>query len=281
MSQENKVIYQAQSLFLQWLSCFGFRRYELIRSACENLNKMYGYETKNAIYDIFYPLLYSGVVEYAGNSCYTVSSPLLISGKDNQCIVVTMDEANNNLLKDTSIPGIYYYHQAGQLHAELKSVSSVYRFNLMDILKKMPCINLVIESFENSPYHTSEQALRKGARLIKSENAFSYYLINFTQLKKYDIPERVENPDAINLARYYERICNNTPNGYYNSSNKQLSLHASGTPFLLYRVLFINTLLNLQHVKKENDMYIFSSISYNAYKELNRILCNSIQVIYE
>lgn len=278
MYQKNNPIYYAQSLLIQWLACFNYRKYELIKSACENLCEIIGKEKENALYDIFYPLFKSGIIEYAGNSKYTLAPPVLITGKENHCILVTYNPVSDNQLNDTDIPAIYYSNCATELKTIAQDSPKNYKFELDLIFKKFPCIREIVETFDKNPLVTPLSTISAKAKLEKCSNGFTYQLINYEQCTKYDIPDRVQNPDAVNLAGYYERILCETPNGYYNTDNKQLKLMAKSIPIMLYRVLFIHTLLTGHTVEKEKDMYTFSGIPYTAYRELNRILSNSITI---
>lgn len=276
MYQENNLIYHAQSLLIQWLTCFNYRSYELIKSACENLCDIIGQEKEYALRDIFHPLFRSGVIEYVGNNRYTLTPSVFVTGKENHCILVTHNPVDDDRLNHTNIPGIYYSAYTAELPTILKDSIKTYKFELNPILKKIPCIHEIVEQFDKSPLTIPSSTASVEAKLEKCDNGFTYQLINYQEHIKYRVPDRSQNPDAVNLAGYYERILCETPNGYYDADNKQLKLMARRISVMLYRVLFIHTLLAGDTVQKEKDMYTFSAIPYTTYRELNRILSNSI-----
>lgn len=280
MYQKNNPIYDAQSLLIQWLACFNYRKYELIKSACKNLCDIVKIEIdkKDALYNIFYPLFRSGIVEYIGNSKYTLTPPVLITGKENHCIFVTYNFLEDTRLSYTDVPAIYYSDHATELKATLKDLPKIYKFTLNSIFRKFPCIHNIIETFDKTPLMATSSNTSIQAKLEKCNNGTTYQLINYKQHTRYNIPDQIQNPDAVNLANYYERILCGIPNGYYDPDNNLLKLLIKRIPIMLYRVLFIHTLLAGHTVEKEKDMYIFPNINYTTYCELNRILSNSITI---
>ena len=74
----NNILKAQEALYL-WLSSFDKRSYDLIRQSCDYLNIQYDLGIESyAVWKIFYPLVYTGVVEHVGNGDYALTEPMAI-----------------------------------------------------------------------------------------------------------------------------------------------------------------------------------------------------------
>lgn len=92
-----------------------------------------------------------------------------------------------------------------------------------------------------------------------------------------ELPDRTINPDAFALAYCYGRVINKESNGTYYLDQKQLVTPSFALPFMLYRVLQLETMTSRHFPKIKGDVYIFDGVSMGVVKELNRIFCNSMR----
>lgn len=252
---------RAQKLLYQWLTERGRVRYERIKDICEYLNILCDLGLQKPINNIFYPLLYSGIVEFIGDSRYHITPTCAISNNKKTIIV---NPLLLEALERTSYIGLY--------RGECECTNS-YQFNLNSILAAFPTIEQYIHSLQSTfSWRTSDFTNNIGV-VQKIDDSFNQYFIEGK--KCYSIPHQFVNPDAINIAYCYERVKNG--NGVYDARTKTLRLKKFRIPIMIYRVLLVETLLNDSEVFIENDYYVFNHIDRKAYVELSRIFCKSIK----
>ena len=69
----NNILKAQESLYI-WLASFEKRSYDMIRQSCDYLNVQYGLGIENnAVWKIFYPLVYSGVVDHIGKGYFALN----------------------------------------------------------------------------------------------------------------------------------------------------------------------------------------------------------------
>lgn len=280
----NKEIHEAQRMLLTWMSHAGSLedkrmfscRLPRIRKQCEYLAKQFGddLDEKTASWNIFYPLLYSGVVEHIMKDFYIPAPQIaIVSDSAKRCIYTLPDNLPEE--NSTEYTGIY-------IASEPPSGYNSYKFELLNVLKHFPSLEDVVKTFcpvvidLNSLTFTSiRHGHKKGVAKTDDLSSIRYFA-NSETLECYEIPSRTHNPDALNIAHYYDNAINGIENGFYNTNTKVLSLHDFGLPILLFRSLLIHCFLTSKPPHKEDNLYIFENITNRNIKEINRILCNSI-----
>ena len=70
--------YVASSLLYVWLSKHGRRSLESIKTNCEYLAESYHLSVSNPIWEIFWPMVYSGVIDHTGKGYYALTEPLIV-----------------------------------------------------------------------------------------------------------------------------------------------------------------------------------------------------------
>ena len=99
----NKIIKAQEALYI-WLSYFDKRSYDLIRQSCNYLNIQYDLGIESyAVWKIFYPLVYTGVIEHIGNGYYALTEPMAI---DFGTHYVLINSKNENFSKTNESIGI-------------------------------------------------------------------------------------------------------------------------------------------------------------------------------
>lgn len=267
----NESIYKAQLLLYKWLTHFDRKSYNSIKDTCEYLNETENLGIhSNSIWELFFPLVLNGVVDYAGNDYYSVTDPLILDFKNHSYLI--NGEFPNT---DANLPVGYQLLQ----NEHCPQITNRIRMGSLAVLKSFPSINNIIEGWNDSiqdetilEYHNSKT--RIGVAEINNGTS-RYFSIPEESLLK-EIPSRSINPDAYNIGIYYERVANNDINGKYNRATCELKLYSFGIPFVLYRALMIDGLEKQLFPKKEKGVCVFYNISKAVVKELNRILCNSI-----
>src|SRR5574344_1547268 len=222
-----------QSLFLTWMSNRGPCSYEIIKECCEYLNCEYELYLNKPINFIFYPLFRTGVIDYAGDNQYCTTPTFMVTNGDKTIVTNTLIEYQRTTFAGISVKK---YEDSDDAH----------KFNALYVLTNFPSIKQIVDAFEHS-FET----------INKQDNKFSksgIVTLNGIQLQKYlylkndeillRIPSRIENPEALNLSCNYSRVIRGWNNGIYNKKSHILKLKKYGSSIMLYRILFIESLLS-------------------------------------
>ena len=276
MSKKMSNLSKAQKCLYLWLSNFENRSYNLIRRNCDYLNIQYnlGIETY-AVWKIFYPLVYSGVVEHTGNGYYALTEPTAIDFGAHYALINMPDDTPSC---NTQCVGISLLDKISCNILPSKVVT----FNVAQALSSFPPIKSVVDGFYESivdidklEYHDFKT--RRGVAELKEGGLKRYFSIPEEGYLR-QIPDKAINPDALNISYYLERVVNNQYNGNYNKQTRQLHLEAFGLPILVHRVLMLDCLSRKHLPVKTDHEYLYDGITPKVVKELNRILNKSIKI---
>lgn len=266
---------EAQEKLYQWLACFEKKSYLSIRQNCDYLNIQYGLGIENyAIWQIFYPLVYSGVIDYVGNGYFALTEQQIIDLKTHYVISNPFEKEN---IYPTEITGIFRAEKSNYIPQ-----SKVVGFNALNILSRYPSIKSIVDGFYESivdedkfEYHNFKT--KKGVAELKDGGLVRYFSDPGNSYQR-QIPDKSVNPDALNIAYCYERVINQQDNGLYSKSSKVLKLQSFGLPFMIYRVLMLEMLSKNCYPSKYKNEVIFKNIEPRLVKELNKIFCNTIAI---
>lgn len=265
----------ARELLLQWMASGESKRsYESIRKNCEYLDQAYSLGLEgNAVWTIFQPLFRNGTVDFVGKDCYAVCPSTAI--EHNGTFVYNSPVARNEASR-TPFTGIFRTRN----HEEIEGMKTVI-FDAASILANIPSVKDVVDSFNTTIEDLShaEYYHFKGAKgLTKrlSDGAVRYFCIPETLYQK-EVPGRAVNPDAFGIAYSYSRSLNNDPAGKYDSRKQVLTINSFGFPASLERILFLESMIHGINPEEETRSRSFPSIRPNVVKQLNRILCNTIE----
>ena len=266
-------IKEAQEKLYTWLSCFEKKSYNSIRQNCDYLNIQYSLGIDNyAVWQIFYPLVYSGVVDHVGNGYFALTEPLIMDFKSHY-IVCNPDVSDN--LTNTDIIGIYITDNKENLPQ-----CKISKFDSLQALKTYPTIKSIVDNYFESivdeqcfEYHNYKT--KKGVAEFKDGGLVRYFSVPDIGYQR-QIPDKTINPDGLNIAYCYERVVNQQNNGVYTPKDKQLKLLSFGLPIMIHRVLLLDMLSRREYPKMKGYEYIYSNVNPRIVKELNRIYCNTI-----
>lgn len=273
MSKNNIII--ARNLLLRWMACGERKRsYESIRKNCEYLDQAYelGLDDK-AMWILFQPLFRTGVAEFAGKDCYALSPSVAIERNGLFIYNSPHPQKKNN---DTPFTGIYRTVDNKDIEG-----MTVVNFDAKTVLRNFPSVKEVIDSF---PVSTEDLAHaeyyhfrgKKGLTKKQDNGMVRYYYIPDAQYQR-EVPGRAINPDAFSIAFCCSRSINGEVAGKYDTLRKILRMNSFGLPASLERILFLES-MTLGEVPEETQGYkIFPGIDPGTVKQMNRILCNTIE----
>jgi hypothetical protein len=260
----------AQELLYKWMhnrnkaTC-----YQGIDQKCEYLNiaTSMNLEAEKPVSFIFYPLFYSGVIDITDDNKYSVTPSCLIKHpKQKTSIIVNPTQIDE--CTPTDFVGIYKTEkQDSTIHQ--------YQFSAEAILSNYPTLKKVVEGFERKSDYDFNSNKVQGI-IDKGGTGFTRYFVE--GYKCFIIPSVPSNPEALPIARSYERVIKNKTNGIYNTQRRELKLNKWGLPILIFRVLLIECLLLDAKPIIAHEYYVFPKISPSIIRKINKIYCHSITI---
>lgn len=254
--------------------CEGKRSYESIRKNCEYLDEVYNLGLGSyAIWTLFQPLFRSGVVEFVGKDFYAVSPSVAI---ERNGLFLYNCPATMNADSSTPFPGIFLTRS----EEEVKNFKRV-QFDALSILKRIPSASEVVDTFSVSVedlthadyYHYKG---KKGLTKRFEDGAVRYFCIP-EKMYQREVPGRATNPDAFGIAYCYSCCLNAEKFGFYNKSKETLRMRTFGLPATIERILFLESMTQGIAPISEINGTVYHKISPKVAKEINRILCNTIE----
>ena len=147
MSKE--ATHKAQYLLYCWISRFEKRSYSQIKEACDSLNASCELELgERPRYDLFYPLLSSGVIDHVGKDYYAVTKPIVIDFESHAYIL----NSPNYVFSNTNLPIGWQIVTNGIFPDGI----DIIRINTLSVLKSFPSIDKVVDCWHSSLQDESE-----------------------------------------------------------------------------------------------------------------------------
>ncbi len=269
----NSDLFHAQRLLYEWLCLSGKRSYEAIRKNCLYLDEAYslGYDS-SSIWQLFNPLVKTGVVDYVGGNYYAACPKISLARGGR---VLYSNPGEHNTIEDkTPFVGLYISKRS-------EAFPDAKPFDALSVLRTLPSVDRIVDNFPKCVQDLTGAQFysRKSARgLTKEQNdgaAVRYFYIP-EKVYEREVPSRVSNPDAFNLAFCYSRAVNGERTGRYCGESHTLWVNNFGFPIILFRVLLVESMLNGFIPTVSDSTVSFEGISARVTRELNRILCKSI-----
>jgi hypothetical protein len=263
-------------------------------TAVENVcNKLYSQflpnkPSKNAKYEIFFPLVRYGVIEFYSNNSYRLSpSCFLYSNK-----YILSCNCSNQKIGETAFDSAFirglgldlYQNRSDYLSAFSKGNISLSAYSLINMLKGARSFRTILDNWTDCSvietkgflYFTNHYSwIFPKKQLLsgiykKSKEVYSQRVVMINELAWKNIPNRAENIDAFNIACIWAHIENNWSLGIlYDSKQFKLSIKNIFFPIILERQLFLNTLLegafnfnyyNRQYYIREREFLILNKL---------------------
>lgn len=273
LRMNNNEIYKTQKLLYVWLSKLGRRSLDSIKTNCDYLVENHNIITSNPIWEIFWPLVFSGVADHTGKGYYALTEPLILKYDSHYYYINNIPVSGN--FREVSV-GIYISNSLVN-NNDIKEVA----VEPKAILKKFPSVDKIVDDFSKSLQDERElkyydKKNRKGVAELEKEGLKRFFS-NPEKAYIRELPDRTIMPDAFAIAYCYGRVISGEGNGIYIGKQKKLIMPSFAIPFTLFRVLQLETMAYKNLPEKNNNNYIFNGVSAPVVKELNRVLCNSIR----
>lgn len=265
--------YEARKILYVWLSKMGRRHLNSIKAQCDFLSESQSLSLGNPIWEIFWPMVYSGVIDHTGKGYYAITEPLIIDFSTHYYYI-------NCIPKDIRFEEV----AVGVYLSDKKSNSLDVRdikVSPCDILKHYPSVKMMVDNFPVSIQDVEELKFynwknKKGFAELEKDGLKRFFMIPEERYKR-EVPDRTINPDAFAIAHNYSRVVNNEDNGVYIKNGKRLMMPNFAMSIMLYRVLQLETMASRSLPYKKDNNYVFDSVSLKVVRELDRILCKSIR----
>ena len=269
---KSSILKQLQALLHIWLSKYDSRSLAVIKDSCDSLNESYQLGLSNPIWEIFWPLVFNGVIDHIGKGYYALSEPIVLDyGTHFYYINVFPKKVNRE-----------YVSIGISLSETFKEVGcKTMRPSATAIFKSYPSIKDIVDAFpksledENMLKYVNCKS-KRGLAELEEGGLFRYFSLP-EQLYLRQLPSSEFNPEAYALSYCLTRVVNQELNGKYNTSTQRLTMPSFAIPFMVYRVLLLECMASKQLPRKQGSDYFFEKISKGTVKQLNRIFCNSIQ----
>jgi hypothetical protein len=264
-----------------------------IENICTHLSNQYCPDmySKNAKYEIFYPLLRYGIIESIGDEKFALSPTCLIESKD-FILGVNLPKELMAYLKDHLLFNIHLGLDLYYKNDKIKNIITsnnfiLQRFDLSQMLTKLNTLDKIIKNWtlDNSTDTTMYQFFNiyewgKPTKpnilgvYRKSNMPYSHRVTRYETTSWYLVPERSINIDAFNLAVCWSMIKNNWPlNIHYQKSTNLITVKNKYFPLVLERMIFLNSCM---HGKKTLDRTYM--ISLRHFNRLNQFFHNKIEI---
>lgn len=271
----NADVRRAQALLYKWLGQCGKVKYQAIKESCDYLNTSMRLGLSRPVWPLLFPLLRTGVVDFAGSACYMLSPALALTFKDHAYMINGQDWND----EDSNLPVGISLCQKNKLPPELKTV----KLNSLSVLKAFPTLEEVVLSWP--------LVLQNGANLEYSGNrklgiskpakaGQKHYFYDPKQSGVREIPSPQTNPEAYPVAVCCQSIIGGLPSGIYDAESQKLVMSLYGLPTLLSRALMIDGMAERIFPTVDGRYVLYHHISQHVARELNRIMCKSI-CLYE
>lgn len=249
---------------------------------------------KNAKYEIFYPLIKYGVIEFYGNNRYGLSPSCALHNNKFYLlsnIPVGLMDSKNEIRVYRNNLGIQKFENCPTIFSFIKKLNIPNsRFLFSESLSKISSFEKIIDGWiedrviESENYYlfdTYNKWNSANKNLIngvykKSIESYSQRTLKLSDTKWKAIPSREQNIDGFNIAVIWSQIQNSWNIGIeYYPTDERLIIKNIFFPLIIHRLLFINTLLESPvDFDALVNQYFINQRDFNS---LNKLFNNKIE----
>ena len=280
-----------------WFEPNQLKSFNQIENVCFKLYEQYFPQNnvQNAKYEIFYPLIKYGVVEFYGNNKFGLSPScaLHINKFSILCNIPSgVTDRINGMPTYSNNLGIQVFENCAAIDLVIKELNIPNsKFIFSDSLREISSFEKIIDSWiedriidstnyylfnANNKWSRSDKNIINGV-YKKSEENYSQRTVKISQNKWKVVPSREQNIEGFNIAVVWSQIHNCWNIGIeYFPNDKKLIVKNIYFPLIIHRLLFINTML-----ESVQDFDIFRNqyfINHQDFNTLNRLFNNKIEI---
>lgn len=281
-----------------WLTPHEPKSLTSIENVCDKLYRQFfpNRVSRNAKYEIFFPLLRYGVIEFSSGNSYRLSpSCFLYSNKYILSCNYSNQKVGEMSLNPMTILEIglnIYQKQLDFLSAFGKENVPHSAYSLNNILKQIKPFRTILENWTDSAiietkdymyfsHHYSwvrPQDIFSVGVYKNGREVYSQRLVMINESVWKNVPNRAENIDAFNIACTWAHIENNwNLDVQYDPKQLKLTIKNIFFPIVIERQLFLNTLLEGAFDFNFLDREYY--IKDREFLILNRLFSDKIQII--
>lgn len=293
-------IKRGQEILLQWFRHNSHEPQSMtkVRLVCKNIRNQLGdFENRNYLYHFLFPLVRIGLVEFAGEGKYILSTPSIISSKG-KLISINLNDSQLEKLDKTILGSQLHssivYHNTQDIK-EIERVTGMQSIkpNIQKLFNQIPIIKKINDVFEDADIYET-----KGFMFMNNnfnwntnfapnllgcfkagENIATNRYLKIEENKWKKIPSRNENPDSFNWAYCYGRLLNKFSLGIeYDPNARILNIQNIYFPIILERLLLLSSLNDIaNNIERNQGELIFKNISQSLFNQLNKIFLNQLK----
>jgi hypothetical protein len=275
-----------------------FHSYRSIEKTCKRMQTEESgkNDDRYAIYDIFYPLLRWGIVEYYGDDRFRLSPTAAIMHGDKALVChppALLHDSLSSFQVSPLLPGINLYKYCREVTDLCKAFRiPLTKYDFSRQLRRVPTIGKLVRLWDREEIldthgylnfndyscwvNTNGQTPLPGV-YKKSDRSFAGKIVKLSENDWRTVPQRKQQLGGFSLAVLWSRIQNNHDLGIcYSKQSHLLAIHTHFFPLVLERLLFINTILS-ENSQTDIAKRIYH-IDYRAFLWLNKIFHNEIQI---
>ncbi len=294
-------IIDLQSAILEWFwyEQDKYKTNSQIEKRCKELFQQFypNHPVSNAKYQLFYPLVRYGMIEFYGAgkfalspTCALVSTNFILLINLPTILRQSLDEINSS--SDPFLGYVRYPFSKQLLQAIKNKKINCAEFDMGILLRKLPSLASLIKTWEKENVIDPTAFLffdRKWVRypgetnlgvFKKSDLAYSQRVCRVGPDEWRVIPEQTQHIDAFSIAVLWSKTyCTKTIRASYITKTSKLVITETFFPLAVERLLTINTMLNKidsSAITKRNY-----HVNQQHFRLLNHFLSNSIESTYE
>jgi hypothetical protein len=238
-----------------WLTPVEAKRLSAIENVCMKLYDQYFPEkVKNAKYEVFFPLIKYGLIEFYADNYFALSPSSVIFNKNFVVSINVPDQILKEFqpLNHKAQLGIKCFHRSAEIFTVINDNEiPTSEYNLSKILKHIPILNSILNSWKDdvvgdiSNFHWSGGSEVKKGVYKKTQESYSQRGVRLSEGTWKKIPSREDNIDGYNLAMLWQQIQNGDRLGIeYRPASNTMVVKNIFFPIVIERLLFFNTILH-------------------------------------
>lgn len=272
------------------------RSFTAVNAVCTQLYSQYRPDQrgKYARYQLLYPLLRYGIIEFYGDNRLALSPSAILEG-EHGVVFLHVPGVEATLDKEAplfSFPGLSVYSKSSAVRSVMKEAElPITTFHFRESLNRFPAFDTVVKAWQDISLLELERCyyfndgntwqlvapVKKGIYKRSAEPYVQKMLLLGTDQWKV-IPKPEQHIDAFSIAWLWSKLQNDrTLEVTYCLKTQLLTVHTPFFPVLIERLMFVHTLVNSKYKIDPFKRQYF--MVPDEFKTLNQLFQNRITLI--